>query len=680
MRLVFVVNDQKIIELESVLETDPSSVRSLLSAALFECVRTRYPDTIDYLLAERSIRDALHVFSGEQERRVTAYLLARTLDPRLNPARLPMIHQSFTAGGPVALAGVFYSTIDSHRNVQNRETLNYLAHVDESVRLELFHRAGSFPCNPSVGPWLTRLLDRLDLNSRDLAGLLLCLGQDMLPVALFDCARLPSRTWGEDGEVVDTPSGVALLIRNEQRFANALQDLVKVGFAFMKGQDIYVRDSFRAHLGSWGQSPQRKEEAVRLVSHSFPKHKTHHASEYTSLCRGLLPAFRHVVTYLPGITTSQSTMYQVTEACLSASRFFDEAWKREVIGVAQHAAAHSGSQVLSARVMLRRLAIERMHGDCQESPSHVPFPQGDQQSQAFLVEAICFKAQQYIDLGLLASAHGELSRSSATASASPTLFERVQQDEIMYMRAKTYRFEGQFAAARALLVDLVRKQSHLTEKATIHLSAVDCELGHIEEAMTTLKTHLEQVHLHPTECHDKVRSRLELAFANAQLMQVLVQVRDRRLSWFSHPALRDTYLRCLASLPARAPGISTVLSQISIAAALAILAQLRGDFDTALAEWNQTLSLARGRGLLGNYIDLVVAYSTLDLLLRRGGVEVADLEDKVRTLAARTGRQYHFLGLGTTWPDILGGWQEDRSHGRLMTEDPWEDEGKHKHG
>ncbi|KAI1748302.1 hypothetical protein F4782DRAFT_378779 [Xylaria castorea] len=668
MRLACVVNDQKIIELESVLETDPSSVRNLLSATLFECVRTRYPDTIDHLLAERSIRDTLHVFSGEQERRVTAYILARTLDPRLNPTRLHMIHQSFMAGGPVTLAGVFYATIDSHRNVQNRETLNYLAHMDESVRLELFHRAGSFPCNPSVGPWLARLLDRLDLNSRDLAGLLLCLGQDMLPAALFGRARLPSRTWGEDGEVVDTPSGVSLLVRNEQRFANALQDVVKVGLVFMEGKDIHVRDSFRAHLGNWGRSPQRKEEAVRLVSHSFPKHKTHHARGYTSLGPRLLPAFRHVIAYLPGITTSQSTMYQVTEACLSASRFSDEAWKRGVIGIAQHAAERSDSQVLSARVTLRRLAIERMYGNCKELPSHVSFPQGDQRTQAFLVEAICFRAQQYIDLGLLASAHGELSRYSVTASTSPTLFERVQQDEITYMRAKAYRFEGQFAAARPLLIDLVKKRSHLTEKATIHLSAVDCELGHVEQAMTALEAHTEQVHLQPNECHDRARHRLELAFANARLMQVLFQVRDRRLSWFSDPALRDAYLRCLESLPTRAPGISTVLSQISIAAALAILAHLRGDFDTALAEWNQTLSLARGRGLLGNYIDLLVAYSTLDLLLRRGGVvEVTDLEDKVRTLFARTGRQYYFLGLGTTWPDILGGWQEDRGRGRLRT-------------
>ncbi|KAI0467043.1 hypothetical protein F4859DRAFT_495642 [Xylaria cf. heliscus] len=63
----------------------------------------------------------------------------------------------------------------------------------------------------------------------------------------------------------------------------------------------------------------------------------------------------------------------------------------------------------------------------------------------------------------------------------------------------------------------------------------------------------------------------------------------------------------------------------------------------------------------------MVAYSTLDFLLRRAGVEVADLEDKVRILSARTGRQYYFIGLGTAWPDILGRWQEDRGRGRPST-------------
>lgn len=89
--------------------------------------------------------------------------------------------------------------------------------------------------------------------------------------------------------------------------------------------------------------------------------------------------------------------------------------------------------------------------------------------------------------------------------------------------------------------------------------------------------------------------------------------------------------------PTQAPG------RISIAAALAILAHLRGDFETALAEWDRTLELARGQGPLDRYIERSGAYSTRDLLVRRGGVEITDLEDKIRVLVAQTGRQYQFF-------------------------------------
>ncbi|KAI1172973.1 hypothetical protein F4777DRAFT_559802 [Nemania sp. FL0916] len=663
MRLVFVSSDQEVIEIEAALETDASLIRGLLSNTLFDAVRARFPDTIDMLLAERSIRDALSLFTGENERRVSNYILTRSLDPRVNSPRTQIIHQSFEVGGPVAVAGVFYATIDSHRNVQNRETLNFLARLDEPTRLDLFRRAGNFPCHPLLGPWLVRLLEKLDIDTKDLARLFLCLGRSTIPLVLFERARSPSRSWGEDGEVTDTPSGAMLLIKNEERFSKALRELVDIGFVSLRDAGIYVRASFLNLLEAWSHSVQMREEAVRVVSHSFPKHKVHYGKGYTDLCLNLIPVLRHSMTYLPGIPLSQAGMYQAAEACLSASRFLieDESWREQIMSAAQYLAERSTSPILSARVVLRRLAIERMHGS-QEPISVVPFPQNDRRSRAFSVEAVCLQAQRYMDLGLFASAQNELAGRVITLDSCSS-FERVQQQKIMYMRAKTYRLEREFTIARTLLVDLIETESHLAEKAAIHLSAVDCELGHAERAITNLGAYLQQ-----DKCCTITRGRVELALAHAQLMQALLWVKDQRLSWFSHPSLRDSYLKCQAGLPTSGPKISTNFTRTSIVAALAILAHLRGDFDTALAEWNRTLELAQGLGLVGNYIELVVAYSTNDIYSRRGGVAAEELETKVRVLSARTGRQYHFLGLGTTWPDILGGWQEDRGRDRLISD------------
>ncbi|TGJ80013.1 hypothetical protein E0Z10_g8755 [Xylaria hypoxylon] len=634
----------------------------LLSGAVLDHVWAAFPEVVDHLLTERSIQDALNLFPGEPERRVSTYILTRALGTHVNNPRAQIIHQSFEVGGPIALAGVFYATIDSHRNVQNRETLDYLVSMDEATRLGLFRRAGSFPYPPSMGSWLVRLLDRLDLNTKDLAGLLLCLGTSIVPLVLFDRARSPSRTWGEDGEVLDTPSDILLLIQDEQRFSKALQELVDIGLALVRGTDIHVHGAFFDLPGAWGQPVryQWREEAVRLVSHSFPKHEVHHGKEYTDLCLELLPVLKHVITYLVELPLSPAGMYQIAEACLSASCFLGGDERQHILHKAQYVTDRSNSQVLAARMALRRVAIERVHGGCKGSPSLVPFPQGDRRSRAFSVKAGCFKAQQYIDLGLLASAHDELSRCSAILSDSP--FEQVQQQEITYVRAKVCRLEGHFPMARTLLAGLVDHHSHLAEKATIHLSAVDCELGHTERAIATLEAQLQH-----NEYRIRTRRRLELALANAQLMQVLLHVKDQRLSWFSHSPLCETYRKCLAGLSTCAPGVTLVFRRISIVAAIAMLAHLRGDFDTALAEWSRILNLAQGQGPIENYVDLVVAISTNDLLLRRGGVVTADLENKVRILSARTGRQYHFLGLGTTWPDILSGWYEDRGRERLLS-------------
>ncbi|KAF2963302.1 hypothetical protein GQX73_g10268 [Xylaria multiplex] len=589
MRLACVSSGEQIIELETAIENDGPLVQGLVSGAVFDHVEAEFPDAIDHLLAERSIRDALNLFPGEDERRVSTYILTRALDAHVNTPREQIIHQSFEVGGPIALAGVFYATIDSHRNVQNREALDYLVNLDEPARISLFRRAGSFQTPPSMGPWLLRLLDRLDFNTKDLASLLLCLRTSIVPLVLFDRARSPSRTWGEDGELVNTPSNVLLLIQNEQRFSKALQELVGIGFASVKGRDIHVHDSFLRLPGAWGQSVQWKEEVVRLVSHSFPKHKVHHGREYIDLCLKLLPVLRHVVTYLEELSLPQAGMYQVAEACLSASCFFegDKSQRQHIIHAAQYAADRSNLRILAARVALRKLAVERMYGSCKELPPLVPFPQEDRRSCAFSAEAACFQAQQYMDLGLLASAHDELSRCSATLSNSP--FEQVQQQEVTYMRAKVYRFEGQFLTARPLLADLVNHNTHLAEEAIIHLSAVDCELGHVEQAIATLEAQLQHKDNHIT-----TSSSLELALAHAQLMKVLVQVRDQRLPQFSHPSLCETYRECLASLSAHAIGAPLVFGQIGIASGTAMLAHLRGDIDTALAEWNRTLGLARG--------------------------------------------------------------------------------------
>ncbi|RYP31953.1 hypothetical protein DL767_005494 [Monosporascus sp. MG133] len=179
MRLACLTEDGDYVDISSAIVREPLVVRALLTDALFQC-QAQLPDSLDYLRTEQAIRDCLQQFQGDQERYVRSYVLSRTLDHRIQQTpRADIIYQSFHYGGPLALVGVFYATLDAHRNPRNRETLDFFLHKASSEsKLELIKRTSTFPCNSSVASWLQRILEKLEPDSQTLAYILRGLGLD----------------------------------------------------------------------------------------------------------------------------------------------------------------------------------------------------------------------------------------------------------------------------------------------------------------------------------------------------------------------------------------------------------------------------------------------------------------------------------------------------------------------
>lgn len=126
--------------------------------------------------------------------------------------------------------GVYYATLNAHRNQKSREILEYLCNTGDESKLELLARAKSFPCSLHLTGWLGRVFDKLDIDSQGLVCLLRCLGSIDLPESLFYLAHKPSKTWGSDGKVVLMASQVAAVIMDETRFGLAIEQLQFVGF------------------------------------------------------------------------------------------------------------------------------------------------------------------------------------------------------------------------------------------------------------------------------------------------------------------------------------------------------------------------------------------------------------------------------------------------------------------
>ena len=98
---------------------------------------------------------------------------------------------------------------------------------------------------------------------------------------------------------------------------------------------------------------------------------------------------------------------------------------------------------------------------------------------------------------------------------------------------------------------------------------------------------------------------------------------------------------------------------------LAILDHLEGLADSAMARWDEAATFCKHYAFQG-FSEMIIAYSMGELELRRGNRLEADyLRAKAGLLFTSSGRQYHFLGLGSAWIDIVGSWYESRGYDRL---------------
>ena len=273
MRLVCVDDNGDTLDFDSALQREPYVTRGLLTSALFRATREVLPDSLDFLNTERALRDALASFSGDQEKYVRSYVLSRTLDQRtLDTPRASAIRFAFAHGGPIALLGVFYATLNVHRSPRSREVLEYLVGAPEASRLELLARARTFPCSPHVRGWLSRIFDKLDVDSQGLLCFLRCLGSTEIPQSVFARSHKPSLTWGADGELNSSSPELPAIVMQQDRLASALQSLKFVGFVQPSDRTVHVDPLVVELLQARLESALWKAESVKVLCHVFPKH------------------------------------------------------------------------------------------------------------------------------------------------------------------------------------------------------------------------------------------------------------------------------------------------------------------------------------------------------------------------------------------------------------------------
>ena len=369
-----------------------------------------------------------------------------------------------------------------------------------------------------------------------------------------------------------------------------------------------------------------------------------------------MPQLEHIIT---GIITLQGTsvldhtyLMQLTEAGLSASNFRDQSWKTHVVTVATRAASALEScperafYIALARVREASLAhLYRAHGEWLANS--MAFPTYDDRSNAFAAQLMIVKAWENLSLNALTSAFEHMKTFTPVWDGTVSRLGALYDQEIMSMRAKVLRCEGRFQEAYDILATLTPRNARIRSQ----IGYVLCELGRSDEAISELQC--------ATSKSQNGKTHISVALANVHLVKCMQALRSGQGSdWSTLQTSREIYQGLRAhAFPATYFG---KVDWLSVLMGLAIADHMDGQVDSALRAW-QSASAASQTFLPTGYTDMIFAYSTSELQMRRGATAQSEiLRNYAKALYSRAGRQHHFVGLGSFWPDIVNAWFADK--------------------
>lgn len=343
---------------------------------------------------------------------------------------------------------------------------------------------------------------------------------------------------------------------------------------------------------------------------------------------------------------------QVTKVCLSASHFGDHSWKTRCISLANQTlinfvTRHSQENlVLEARVQTYQALISYAY----ESGSYeeIIWPCIDHRSNAFSAEAVLLKADSCIKFNALLSAYEASESFNPSVHGSISIFEKLQAEEVILCRSRLALLEGKFDVAYLSLSELSRTK----EQVALYLTVAFCELGRSNKA--------EDLFGLPPLSAVPPSNQHQLTIANVRLYRCMDALKHNSYDWHYAQETRNMHQwlqkqHDIATLSGKRDYFMTL-------SGLAILDHVDGRLDSAMDRWEEASAFCKKHRIRG-FTDMIVAYSMGELELRRGNMLESEYfrAKKTKTLFTSTGRQYHFPGLGSTWPDILGQWYESQS-------------------
>ncbi|KAF2180925.1 hypothetical protein K469DRAFT_266925 [Zopfia rhizophila CBS 207.26] len=519
---------------------------------------------------------------------------------------------------------------------------------------------------------------KLDDDSQHLTLVISFLDGANITDKLLDRASAKKRIWGSNGEIQLQEPSVIPVLSDRSRTETALLRLEQASVIAKSGLSSYsiVKKSRTKDIDTW------KFEALRVVLHTFPEHRQLDPLYYTSLVEAIIPQLQHVLPYLDEETVCNKLdsfhVARIVNMLLSASYFLEVDWKKKVLDTASRLLKPQDQSL--ARIKLRRVALSRICNKAtpeqqinQLGELSSEFRPVDKRSNADLGEILLLQARVLVDLQRHRHAFSVLEAFMPWDSEEISTLEQIVMNDITLIRGEILRYEGNFREARDRFMQLLG-QVPTPPKVTTQLGAVSCELGNFDPVIETLTNELKALEMAGSIMDSRNAKRLQLGLADAHLFKAIrldsIHGLGSELREITESIKQAR--RILESLEEKFKNTDKLrkvgkINRFRILAALAILEHLQGSPILALARWDEAQAASRDCGWSEGYSDMIVMYSKCELMCRLGNTHESEyLLQKALQLYQTTGRQYHFTGLGSVWPDYVSNVMRFRHGSRAL--------------
>ncbi|KAF3768198.1 hypothetical protein M406DRAFT_75534 [Cryphonectria parasitica EP155] len=442
-----------------------------------------------------------------------------------------------------------------------------------------------------------------------------------------------------------------------------------------------IRTERRAEVCSWLNGQQSSDyvktlywNTTALLFGNCSNNKLFYLTEATSM----IPLLATVVSYLHELRLEDWLQLALARACLSASYFGLMPWKEYMLQTAEIFGSTDSSLLQSLRLrsfMLRRLKAEDVSLGSINDPDRrfiSRYENGIHGERIVLEMKVLLNNDASIEESQACQA-----RFQPFPWSELSLQERRVLMKGQAVIAKAYRNKGQFQRASDQYQNLINE--HISAKADMivgrdflaNQAETLCELRNTSKAITMLES---EVNFHKGD----IGTRLHLGLANAWLMKSLFDFQaSGRVSAASLLEAQNRYAAYLKTWESRQAAGLTKTNKSNHYLALAGLAMafhvatfslrrefsLRGRWDwsfsdmaklvEAMQAWRKARVAAMECWPSKGFAAMIALYSESEIAFRLDLGTAKQLRKEARMIFAETGRQYHFIGQGTVWLDIV---------------------------